>query len=456
MRVHQRVEQANLVTDCLNELYCPRVASSELASTTMAQYHSQHAIYNQLKRFKPPSQPCTVQEAVQELLRTSSAYDGEETSNTVRAYDRDLVSLPGSGDEPVPLSEVMDDRGRELVKDPLTYMLRDCEEWGSMIEHQKPVKPYMDSRLEADPGLYALFIKDLVDKGMVDFTQRPGDIVTPFFVAKKSGKLRFILDCRAVNQRFRDPPPLALAAGSSWSQLQVDSKQKLYVAQSDIRDYFFSLAMPEELKRLFCLPPISDKWLQTWGMQVPADGLVDSEGWVWPRCRIVPMGWNWAMYLSQRVHQNICLEASKLPTSRLLVEGRPAPELDSGEVVLIPYADNLNVAGTSMERVQQVKDSIVDRLRHHGFRVHEETEASTIAQSLGFLIDGESLTVTPIPNRWTKVLQAFGWLASRPRVSGRAVERLLGHAVHFAMLRRELLSLFRSLYDFVKIGRAHV
>ena len=29
------------------------------------------------------------------------------------------------------------------------------------------------------------------------------------------------------------------------------------------------------------------------------------------------------------------------------------------------------------------------------------------------------------------------------------MERLLGHAVHFAMLKRELLSIFPSLYDFV-------
>ena len=108
------------------------------------------------------------------------------------------------------------------------------------------------------------------------------------------------------------------------------------------------------------------------------------------------MGWSWAMYIAQRLHQNMCLEASQFPTSRLLVEGRPAPELDSGEVVLIPYADNLNVAGICQDRVREVKDLIVARLRQHGFRVHEETEASTLAQSLGFLIDGERLCITPI------------------------------------------------------------
>ena len=40
---------------------------------------------------------------------------------------------------------------------------------------------------------------------------------------------------------------------------------------------------------------------------------------------------------------------------------------------------------------------------------------------------------------------------SRPRITGKSVEKLLGHAVHFMMLKRELLScFFRSLYDFVQ------
>ena len=32
---------------------------------------------------------------------------------------------------------------------------------------------------------------------------------------------------------------------------------------------------------------------------------------------------------------------------------------------------------------------------------------------------------------------------------GRSLERLIGHAIHMCLLRRELFSLFRSLYDFV-------
>ena len=49
-----------------------------------------------------------------------------------------------------------------------------------------------------------------------------------------------------------------------------------------------------------------------------------------------------------------------------------------------------------------------------------------------------------------KSLQRFAErLATRPRVTGKAIERILGHAVHLCMLRREVLSMFRCLYDFV-------
>ena len=118
-------------------------------------------------------------------------------------------------------------------------------------------------------------------------------------------------------------------------------------------------------------------------------------------------------------------------------------------MILVPYADNLNVAGTCSHRVQEVKDKIVTELRRLGFRVHEETDACTLAQSLGFLIDGEAGVILPIPERLDRILNAFEWLSHRPVVNGRQVERLLGHAMHICLLRRELFSLCRSLYGFL-------
>ena len=119
-------------------------------------------------------------------------------------------------------------------------------------------------------------------------------------------------------------------------------------------------------------------------------------------------------------------------------------------MIIIPYADNLNVAGIDEQRVQQVKNKIVDRLREIGFRVHEELEACSIGQSPGFLVDGAKGVVTPIPERVHKVRLALDWLARQPWVTGKQVERLIGHCVHFMLLRGELLSIFRAMYDFVQ------
>ena len=102
IRAQRQVEQVNSIVDCLNEMYCVDVGTL-LPHSTMAQHQSQHQLFQQLNRFKPSTHPCTAQEAVEELLRTTSTYDGEDTSNTVRAYDRDLVSLPGSGNNQLPL-----------------------------------------------------------------------------------------------------------------------------------------------------------------------------------------------------------------------------------------------------------------------------------------------------------------------------------------------------------------
>lgn len=454
-KVQHRVEESNSIIQCLNEMYLPAKGSHDHSYRMGVHDTAHHFVYKQLSRMKQPSGQCTEREAIQELLQNSVSYSGDEGSTTVRSYQRDLVSLPDCGAAPVPMHQVIDNVGRDMLRDPSASMLLSDSEFGQMMEDGGVIRPYMDVILQKDVHVYQTFIKDLYNKGMIDFTDSPADLVTPFFVRKKNNKLRFILDCRQVNRRFRPPPPLALAAGSSWSQLVLPPGQNLYVAQSDIKDYFYSLALPSSLQSLFCLPPVDASLLEAWDVDAALRpySLVGNQAW--PRLRVVPMGWSWAMFLSQRIHQHLCLEATGLDESRLLVEGNPPPCLEGGEVVLLPYADNLNVAGVNPARVQEIKDVIVQKLRKTGFRVHEELDATSAAQSLGFYIDGVGGVVQPIPARLQMVIKAFSWLSRRPRVKGRAVEKLIGHAVHFCMLRRDLLSIFRSLYDFIQHSYEH-
>ena len=135
--------------------------------------------------------------------------------------------------------------------------------------------------------------------------------------------------------------------------------------------------------------------------------------------------------------------------SDFLEMGRPAPDLRKGAVRAHAYCDNLNVLGTQSERVQRKADTIIAGIESSEFVVHEREEASRYALTVGMEINGLLGWVAAKPVRRWKLRLALRWLASRPVVSGKQVERALGHAVFVLMAARPLLSIFRRAYDFV-------
>ncbi|CAE7480442.1 ANK1 [Symbiodinium natans] len=441
---------ANKVIGSLNEMYAQApVNLPQSEHPTLAQRVAQTQILNQVMAVSESIPMYSEREASRTLLQTCLSYS-EEALTTVRPYQPDLVSLPQVGTDPPALRDLVDDFGRDILEDPLGNMLLSPDEWGHKIEIGDTIRPYMDPVLKTDGAAYVQFVQRLFEGGMVSFTEKPRDLITPFFVTKKSGKLRLVLDCRGVNQRFREPPSIALAAGSSWSQLEIPLGEDLFIAQSDIKDYFYSLRLPHELQPFFCLPAIPVQAIHAWGVANKDWTGASVEGLVFPAFRVVPMGWSWAMWWAQRVHQVQALIGAGLSDARLVRADRPAPDLSGGEPAVIAYADNLNVTGTDEERVQKAKDGAVARLRTLGFGVHEELDACASATSLGFSVDGATGVVKPVPDKVGLVIAAFRWLARRPRVNGRAVEKLVGHAIHFMLVRREMLCCMRSLYDFIQ------
>ncbi|CAK9105668.1 unnamed protein product [Durusdinium trenchii] len=407
--VRSRVDSVNSIIRTLNEMYSPSRDGdfSHGFVRTRAQEACQHELFRAVANTKPLSKVLSMREAVQELLRTDLSYSGE-VATTVRPYDRGLLSIPSCGNQAVVLSDVLDDVGCETIRDPHRCMLLDEEGIGAMMEENKPIQTYMDPLLRDDIGLYCNFVRDLFEAGMIDFTNRPQGLI------------------------------------------RIPDGEQLFVAQSDIKDYFYSLQLPVDLRALFSMPPIPGALLRHWKVSAELGGSLNTDDWVHPMLRVVPMGWSWAMWLSQRVHQHQSQLGAGVSCDRVLVDGKPAPSLSNGEVLLLPYADNLNVCGINAEAVQRAKDRAVARLRQVGLTVHEEMDANNTSQSLGYMIDGAVGQVTPIPERLHRVQLAFKWLSRRPRVTGRAVQRLLGHAVHFMMLRRELLSIPHHLYAFVQ------
>ena len=439
------VFNANKVISAVNSL--GGFKSPKAAGPTVVQDEAMRSILRTVAERPRSNSRASTREAVCELLHyreTSSYIDDDIPGTTVRPYHRDLVSLPEPGATTIDALDLVDGVGKGILQASDTTMLRDFEKDPPKLLPGEIVS-YMDEKLKNSSELYNQFVIDLYDRGMLEFDHKATSIVTPFFVAKKSGKLRLVLDCRCSNTYFCSPPDIALPAGYSFSQLELSPDEQMYIAQTDIRDYFYSIGMPPKLRRFFALPRVNLKAILP--LHPLCDGVADDHLWVHPILIVVPMGWSWAMFIAQRVHQHQSMLAAEVPISRVLVDGRPAPPLSDGPV-LVPYADNLNVVGVNKEEVQEVKSRIVKHLQSLGFRIHEEQDALPYAESLGFLLDGKKGKIFPKPAKVQKVQVVLDWLAKSPRVSGKMIERAIGHCIHFCMLRRELLSVFRAIYDF--------
>ncbi|CAK0894772.1 unnamed protein product [Prorocentrum cordatum] len=382
----------------------------------------------------------TRREAARELLAINLSYTGEEAKSPVVRYDRSRVDIPRVGSSVPRVEAVIDPVGREYLLHFEARMLRSADEWGRIVETEPPITPYMDEYLRKHDDAYVTFVGDLVSAGMVSFTFNPKDLVTPFFVSKKNGQQRLVRGARIPNR-------VCL-------QDDVDEtgsfKETLYCAQADIRNYFYALGLREELGLFFSLPPVPEAMLSQWGCSAVDSPQVERGGWVWPFLSVVPMGWNWAFWLGQRCNVFRCLQAASVGPERLLTDHGPVPSLGAGRPRLLPYCDNINVVGTDPHQCDNMLDDIISSWTSFGVEIHEVVRASSTFSSLGRLVDGVQGMVFSRPERTDRFRQACLWLERRPRVTGKEIERFVGHVIDHIMLRRELLCILRALYDFIR------
>eukprot|EP00973_Karenia_brevis_P028335 3906141-Karenia_brevis.AAC.1 len=77
-----------------------------------------------------------------------------------------------------------------------------------------------------------------------------------FFVHKKNGALRLIVDGRPGNKCLHTPPNVHLATAGSFSELRVPDGEKLFVASWDVETAFYNFRLPEWLGEYYGLEPV--------------------------------------------------------------------------------------------------------------------------------------------------------------------------------------------------------
>lgn len=283
---------------------------------------------------------------------------------------------------------------------------------------------------------YELLVTRLNKAGMVTFSSAPR-VVNGLFVVKKDGdKQRLIIDARFANKYFRKPATVSLPTPHHLSRILMANDSPLFVAKSDLQDYYHNLALPDWLHPFFALPPV----------RACVAGL-GSNGLVYPCCTTVPMGWAHSVFIAQSVHQYVLSSTLGSVSSWSLC----------GDVLcdaaVDAYIDDLSILGHSEERVADLQNKAFNAYATFGFPVKDsKTLCATClpTEVLGLELDGTMKRLAPSLESALSLVGDTLHVLSLPAVHGRVVEHLVGRWTWVMLVRRPILCVFKSVYWFVK------
>lgn len=375
------------------------------------------------KMGKPPSE-LTGRGALSSL-QAASGYTGDQPVGSLASFNPEAISLPQSGWDPIDLADLWGDDGRSMVNEFVSTQVLPIEEASAKLEACGVKQPYSDPMLRQGK-VYHNFLRRLHESKLIDFSDRPGKEKIAFFcVSKKNGRLRLIVDARRANAHFSEPTHVNLSTGDGLGGIEIGDDDTLCIATADLKDAFYHLSLPAEIRDFFTLTAVraSDVGITSLGGRK-----LSKFARITPRLAVVPMGWSWALFLCQSVHEALALKAGLREENRLR-DRQPAPRPD---VFHTQYVDNMIVMGTDEKKVESSFKSATKVLRDSGLQVHEEEFSTDGAKILGweFTKDGG---FKPGHHRVWKLRLAIRALLDHGPCSAHLMEKLVGHCCFVAL-----------------------
>ena len=372
--------------------------------------------------------------------------DYSNNSTSVVPYDSSKLSLPGGQVTPVPLEGLL--AGELAACLNLDNILADDDVIRYRTEEH--VEPYTDVVIASSRSARQSFLTSLYKCGILGFSRSMRGRITPFCVKKKGDKQRLVLDCRAINKHFRYPPKPEMANVECIGQLAAAHEgSDVFIGTADIKNCFYQCGVPKNLSRYFAFDAVPSSWALDMGALTTIDGEPIYEcGRLYPVLLVLPMGWSWSFYIVQMLHIQILVECG-FKQEHIISSSWPSSLLSTTASAL-PYCDNLTVFGTSKEGVDRSLGKLMEVFKEKGFELHEIEWGRTGAEVLGVLFNGSELSVRGRPDRVWALRGALRYIAAGHPVSGRTLERLLGHFIVEALHQREALSILKSVYVFVR------
>ncbi len=398
----------------------------------------------------PPPCPLEDPEASLSAMLGSraSAYSVEGSTCVAPLQPDSTIAWPdvaGSAE----LSSVLPVGHSDLLLGGRTNLARPAQEQFEVLKEGR-ASVYWDPRLKSSRSAYVSFVKELKNRNMCKFQlEKPLERVGVFFVRRKDGRLRLIVDARRTNQRVRTPPTTRLASASALSEIIVDESDIVRFSVQDIANCFYELHIPDGLSQWFGLMPLT----------ASDQGIAELQGEVWdphqlifPVLSVLPMGFSWSVFWTQEAHRFLVNQSKACPIDAEIIDKKPAPDLTQYSTARLLYIDNQLFMSTEEHGASSARRSAHSVLSQHHLPLHEIVDDVTLIDSIGFELDGiRKICRSSKDKRWRLRLGTQAFLR-RTLVSGQQLEALLGHWTFGMLANRPSLSIFKSAYRFV---RAH-
>ncbi|CAK0825073.1 unnamed protein product, partial [Prorocentrum cordatum] len=280
------------------------------------------------------------------------------------------------------------------------------------------------------------FLRRLAERGLVDGRRRRKACVSTFFVAKKNGDIRMVVDARQPNQLPKLPPRTVLASGEALGSINLlaadDAShehladfdgcfESLCAGSVDLMDGFYQFADPswgssmcfdvEVTADEIGLDSIFDEKL---GRRVA----VAPDEVIWPCFAALPMGWSWALWICHEVLVDAMDAAGLLGDGWCLDKAR-APTLVGRSVVRAPCVDKRNLVSLGATAIDDWLDKLTAELDRRGLRWHELERAQPGLVILGMVLDGREGRLRRTAKRaWRLYLALHHVLRGAPDVLG--------------------------------------
>jgi hypothetical protein len=360
---------------------------------------------------------------------------GYTKTSTARPIIADRISLPDRAGEVDLLDALPPDVAKLMATEHASPILKKpCENIDSMVS----------AKAFGSHDEYIKFLRNADGRGMLTYTTDPAVVVGLFTVDKPDGKLRLILDGRPANDVFAEPPAVELPTPDLFARLQAPRGRKLWVAKTDLSDFFYRFRTPAWMHRYFALPAVH-------AAEIGKDGEFGNIR-IFPCLAVLAMGWSHSVFATQRVHEHLLnsLERFK-PADRITRDN----DLRVDRVRHAVYIDDLVIIGLQPHEVDAAQDEYLRAVRSRKLPVKDSKVIRASAdgvECLGIELHGTLLTAGVTPAKLSALCAATRALIRRSVVTGRELASLVGKWTWAMLVCRPSLSIFNAVYRYIRVA----